>query len=232
MDRCDPTVTKSYRTIDQLENFKIKVTLRKVADRRVPLSRTNHGTLLKSDDACGFDSHLKDTALHLTLRNDLNPGAKSVESLPQPEVRVVRWQKKIWSPKELALKSKASSRKKDSSKNKTNEDLEQTMKVASQGGMFIFTHIDSEKYIDLDEVNRQMTTGSEGLSEMAKRVLTLGLANEGAEMPQMRYNELHDLKDLSRTRDIISDRPEHLYKPVCDTNYKEMHIMAFLFSQE
>ncbi|KAJ3356830.1 hypothetical protein HDU83_009642 [Entophlyctis luteolus] len=223
MDRCDPTITKSYRTIDQLENFKIKVTLRKVADRRVPLSRTNHGTLLKSDDACGFDSHLKDTALHLTLRNDLNPGAKSIESLPQPEVRVVRWQKKIWSPKELALKSKASSRKKDSSKNKTNEDLEQTMKVASQGT------VSCEKYIDLDEVNRQMTTGSEGLSEMAKRVLTLGLPNEGAEMPQMRYNELHD---LSRTRDIISDRPEHLYKPVCDTNYKEMHIMAFLFSQE
>ncbi|ORY49870.1 hypothetical protein BCR33DRAFT_762970 [Rhizoclosmatium globosum] len=216
-ETADQNVTRCYRTIDLLENLKIKVVLCKVADRRVPLSRLNHGS-----------------ALSLQLRNErssLNTGTHAL--LPHPEELIVRWQKKVMSPKELAEHS-ANPKK---SKLKSREYLHHAVpdeeaenihtNSKSEGGMFLFTYIDSDEYTDPEDVHRAMTTSAnEELSEMAKRALTLTKSLTG---PLVGAPGYHDF-DSQHTG--VSDRPIHLYKPLQDSKFTEMHIMAYIYSEE
>ncbi|KAI8593022.1 ciliary basal body-associated, B9 protein-domain-containing protein [Geranomyces variabilis] len=72
--------TTFYRTIDRVENFKIRIKLRKIADAKVPLN----------DEFSGLDEGA--IALAKKRRRSL---------LPKPEATVISWGERIFSPSEI-----------------------------------------------------------------------------------------------------------------------------------
>ncbi|KAJ3071625.1 Pleiotropic negative transcriptional regulator [Podochytrium sp. JEL0797] len=222
----DLNVTQCYRTIDQLENLKIRIILRKVADRRVPLSHMNQGSALSLQ------------LTHERNANSVNSNLFSSNLLPGPEELVVKWQKKVMSPQEMADKSNIAAtsstggRKKGgilkSSKLKEGEGDENVGGggAASQGGMFLFTYIDSDEYTNQEDVERNVTTSKhETLSEMAKRALTLTKPLTGP-VATSAYEAEFDSRHTG-----VSEKPVHLYKPLRNIKFEEMHVMAYIYSE-
>ncbi|KAJ3249242.1 Pleiotropic negative transcriptional regulator [Chytriomyces hyalinus] len=224
----DLSVTRCYRTIDQLasiehsgtykntladilarppqENLKLRLVLRKVADRRVPLSHLNHGA-----------------ALNLHQRKEGSSLNASSALLPAPEELIIRWQKKVMSPKERGDKKekRTSSKTADITKH---EGSNTPVTVGSQGGMFLFTYIDSDDFVDEEDLHRHLTTAkTEDVTEMAKRVLTLT-------KPLLLPITPHEPQSESLPNGITGN-PVHLYKPLRDLNFSVMHLMAYLFSE-
>ncbi|TPX78252.1 hypothetical protein CcCBS67573_g00462 [Chytriomyces confervae] len=192
------------------ENLKLRLVLRKVADRRVPLSHLNH-------------DFIEGAALNLHQRKEGSSLNASSALLPAPEELIIRWQKKAMSPKERGDKKE----KRTSSKTAEITKLEGSntpVTVGSQGGMFLFTYIDSDDFVDEEDLHRHLTTAkTEDVTEMAKRVLTLT-------KPLLLPITPHEPQSESLPNGITGN-PVHLYKPLRDLNFSVMHLMAYLFSE-
>ncbi|KAI8622015.1 ciliary basal body-associated, B9 protein-domain-containing protein [Chytriomyces sp. MP71] len=205
--KTDLNGTRYYRTIDQLENFKLRIILRKVADRRVPLSHLNHGAVL-----------------HLHRGDEKSIQNASSSLLPSPEEILVRWQKKILSPKEIADKKNAKAASVKSAFKIAKEATDGTGGGASQGGMFLFTYVDADDFLDEEELHRHLTTAKEeDLTDMARRVLTLTKPILAPPMPHENHTASYHLG--------ITEVPMHMHKPMRDLKFSVMHIMAYIFSE-
>ncbi|KAJ3413287.1 Pleiotropic negative transcriptional regulator [Chytridiales sp. JEL 0842] len=197
--------TKVYRTLDQPVNLSIKVTLRKVADRNVPLA--------------------KGVALSFEPSRD---GKKSVAILPKPLQFVARWQKKVFSPREVKDLANGGDRESLSANDGTRQTLFQSLlnnpkskearlvsdPKSEEGQNCIFTYVDSDSFVDEDELTRHTTDAAvEDLSNMAKETLSLGVRKRWENAPD-------------------SGKSNAIARRVCPEKKKSftvMHIMAFLY---
>ncbi|KAI9342532.1 ciliary basal body-associated, B9 protein-domain-containing protein [Obelidium mucronatum] len=105
------------------------------------------------------------------------------------------------------------------------ENMSPSANATSQGGMFLFTYVDADGYLNEEDIYRPVTTSKdEELSDMAKRALTLTKTLKGpiAASLNAEFDPLHT---------GVSEVPVHLYKPLLDVKFTEMHIMAYIYSE-
>ncbi|KAJ3330822.1 Pleiotropic negative transcriptional regulator, partial [Blyttiomyces sp. JEL0837] len=199
-------VTKYYRTLDPLENLRIKVCLKKVADRHVPFSSGPTFSILETDTKA-------------LAANSL---------LPAPIEETIRWQKKIFSPKEIidSHKNPDSSGRRShwrilnsllkNSKSKESKILKNPESI--EGKSYLFTYVEDDDYFDEENYCRHITNAKvEPLSRLARRIL---------ELDSKATNVKNDKKKVHRHEKV------GLEKILSEFTYKRMHIMAYLYYEK
>ncbi|KAJ3091137.1 Pleiotropic negative transcriptional regulator [Quaeritorhiza haematococci] len=194
-----------YRTVDQLEHFKIQIRLRKIADANVPLAQAHRAKMRMAK------------------------GVKEEESpLGPPKEMLVTWQEKVFSPREIVLHSRIT-KPADGLQQTYCKRVKEVIadadslegKLAISGRVwdacpYLFTYIDPDNYLDKEATNKKMTDSlNEELNDVALRQLSF------------RNRERTPLQGHKQDNPKTA-RGLHLDRPLLDTSCIEMHLMALL----
>ncbi|KND00145.1 uncharacterized protein SPPG_04486 [Spizellomyces punctatus DAOM BR117] len=233
----DLRTTSYHRTLDPVENLKIKVRLAKIADKNVPL--------------------IEET-LYIT---EENRNRRSL--LPKPEVAIVEWQQKIFSPSEV-LQFKTLSGNPSPLERRYHEQVHKLAakaksreaRVMSAGRTrgarkHIFTYVQEDDFLPKDLHSPTVTTSPwEHPSRLVDGVLGFEPIENNENNPEIlvyrrktpsRHAQpaKHRLvesgihpKTHRETSDFVSKDPVHVQRPLLDAAFTEMHIMAYLHVED
>ncbi|TPX68361.1 hypothetical protein SpCBS45565_g03111 [Spizellomyces sp. 'palustris'] len=233
----DLSTTSYHRTLDPVENLKIKVRLAKIADKNVPLI---------------------DETLYIT---EENRNRRSL--LPKPEVAIVEWQQKIFSSSEV-LQFKTLSGNPSPLERRYHEQVHKLAakaksreaRVMSAGRTrgarkHIFTHVQEDDFLPKDLHSPIVTTSPwEHPSRLVDGVLGFEPIENNENNPEIliyrrktppRHPQppKHRLVESStrstahrETSDFVSEDPVHVQRPLLDAAFTEMHIMAYLHVED
>ncbi|KAJ3038826.1 Pleiotropic negative transcriptional regulator [Rhizophlyctis rosea] len=227
-----------YRTLDPIENFRLRIRFAKIADKNVPLSAATNAKP-------GKDNGSKDAPVS--------------RSLPKAEELTVRWQQKVFSPREIIDYSHLPSNATPLHQ-KYHTKLQSRMakpnsreaRLAASGSVHatrkrLFTYIDGDGYIPRDDLINPLTTApyTHVKPPTDDRLLTLRerclaeldedghliyqrrLAKQRAERARAGREEGRKGALNEVVKDGEGDERELVDGPV-----GEMHIMAFLVDRD
>ncbi|KAI9090963.1 ciliary basal body-associated, B9 protein-domain-containing protein [Phlyctochytrium arcticum] len=257
----DNLTTAVYRTFDPIKYLKIKVRLAKIADKHVPLVIGR-----------GVDG------------DEEMPDRRTL--LPKPEVAIIDWQQKVFSPGEILKYKTVTESSTDLAKTYAQQilNLSRTPKTrearvlaagrtrAAKKGIYTMTHQDAYFPPELLDSGIDGAVGDPTERTDGTRLIEgvwgfdrvdedqdeqenqprypIGTSTGVEAIPQTMYQRrkphapfTHQRRDLNvtsrppamlpKTRsDIVSDEPIHRTRPLLQSGYEDMHIMAYIHPED
>ncbi|KAJ3048752.1 Pleiotropic negative transcriptional regulator, partial [Rhizophlyctis rosea] len=220
-----------HRTLDPIENLKLKIRFAKIADKNVPLS----------------------SATPLQLNGQVTNASPTNLSLPKPEELTVRWQQKVFSPREVIdychlTENATPLQKKYYGRLQTlmSRPNSREARLAASGDTLttrkrLFTYVDGDAYIPTSTLLRPLTSTpySRPAPSTDQRLLTLRerciaeLDDDGHLVYQRRLAKQRaerarvENAGFEGRKEVLKEG-EGREREVLDGSIGEMHLMAFL----